>query len=162
MKRCCTCKRNKDLDDFNKSGRSKDGRQPQCRQCSKDHYAANREQYAQRIQETKRVSRTRAQRYVWDYLLSHPCVDCPEADPVVLEFDHVRGVKVNNVAVMIHKNVPLWRIQAEIEKCEVRCANCHRRKTAAQFDWYAWAVSTVDESLCSSDGQSVRLLSASA
>jgi hypothetical protein len=28
------------------------------------------------------------------------------------------------------------RILAEIAKCQVRCANCHRRKTARDFKWF--------------------------
>jgi hypothetical protein len=27
-------------------------------------------------------------------------------------------------------------LKAEIAKCQVRCANCHRRRTAAQFGWW--------------------------
>src|SRR5438034_450892 len=63
------------------------------------------------------------------YFSSHPCVDCGQTDIRCLEFDHVRGNKTNNIATLI-KNLASWSaIEAEIAKCEVRCANCHRRKT---------------------------------
>jgi hypothetical protein len=64
-------------------------------------------------------------------LLKHPCIDCGETDPVVLDFDHVRGIKRKAVALMI-KDFSWENIQLEIEKCEVRCANCHRRKTSKE------------------------------
>jgi hypothetical protein len=69
------------------------------------------------------------------YLALHPCVDCGEADVVCLEFDHVRGRKVRSVALMV--NTHEWAVvEKEIAKCEVRCANCHRRKTARQRGYY--------------------------
>jgi hypothetical protein len=64
---------------------------------------------------------------VLEYLLTHPCVDCGETDPVVLEFDHLRD-KLGNISAMYGH---AWRsILAEIAKCDVVCANCHRRRTA--------------------------------
>lgn len=59
------------------------------------------------------------------------CVDCGYAEhPEALDFDHVRGEKVEHVAMMVVHHAPMSRILAEIAKCEVRCANCHRVKTA--------------------------------
>ena len=64
-----------------------------------------------------------------DYLVAHPCVDCGETDPVVLEFDHVRGKKISAVTKMMYNKASLEKLKAEIAKCDVRSANCHRRKT---------------------------------
>jgi hypothetical protein len=63
-------------------------------------------------------------------LLTHPCVDCGESDPVVLEFDHVIGEKKHNIAYLVRSGRNWRSITKEIQKCEVRCANCHRRATA--------------------------------
>lgn len=61
------------------------------------------------------------------YKQAHPCVDCGEADPEVLDFDHVRGEKLVDVCHARRRKLSvLW---AEIQKCEVVCANCHRRRT---------------------------------
>lgn len=68
------------------------------------------------------------------HLRANPCVDCQEADPVVLEFDH-QGDKTDSLSRMVRNNVSLERLQQEIDKCEVRCANCHKRRTAKQFGW---------------------------
>ncbi len=68
--------------------------------------------------------------YVREYLRDHHCVDCHESDPIVLEFDHVRGVKVGNLSALVNAGRTLTVIQDEINKCDVRCANCHRRVTA--------------------------------
>lgn len=57
---------------------------------------------------------------------SVPCADCGERYPsYVMDFDHVRGVKVANIAQLkVRGSAPALR--AEIDKCEVVCANCHR------------------------------------
>lgn len=74
-----------------------------------------------------------------DYLNEHPCVDCGETDIVVLEFDHrdpsTKRAKIANVLGSWN-----WKtILTEIEKCDVRCANDHRRRTSEQFGWFkAW------------------------
>ena len=67
------------------------------------------------------------------YLVKHPCVDCGEIDIVVLEFDHVRGKKSHDVNRMLSKDYSWTKIEEEIVKCDVRCANCHRRRTAHKY-----------------------------
>ena len=52
------------------------------------------------------------------------CVDCGETDRVVLHFDHVRGEKVCSPS----NCAPGPKLDAELAKCDVRCANCHRRR----------------------------------
>lgn len=78
--------------------------------------------------------REEAKEYVYQYLLTHPCVKCGETDPVVLEFDHIRG-KSANVGTLLHTGVSLERIKVEISLCQVLCSNCHRKKTAEENKW---------------------------
>lgn len=107
------------------------------------YYQANKERIRLRRRPAKSDDWKRRQRrnqgIVWRYLLSHPCVDCGEDDPVVLEFDHVRGVKKRAVAAMVCYASKKTLLD-EIEKCEVRCANCHRRKTAVARGWFRGAI----------------------
>lgn len=80
---------------------------------------------------------------VAEYLTTHPCVDCGERDPVVLEFDHRDPAsKSGDVGRLVHSGKRAV-VQAEIEKCDVRCGNCHRIRTAKQFGSYRLGESTV-------------------
>ena len=60
--------------------------------------------------------------------MTHPCVECGEADPVVLEFDHVRDKSFDIGQKLLHHSREA--IVREIAKCEGVCANCHRRRTS--------------------------------
>ncbi len=65
---------------------------------------------------------------------------CGEADLVVLQFDHQDPEsKSSNVGELLRRRASWARIQAEIDKCDVRCANDHQRRTAIQFGWYRLA-----------------------
>lgn len=99
---------------------------------ARKHYEANKEKIKARAKEFTRLNIEKLKAFIFEYLLTHPCVDCGESDPVVLEFDHVRGEKRNSISEMVARSCGLSTIKQEIEKCEVRCANCHRRKTFAE------------------------------
>jgi hypothetical protein len=68
--------------------------------------------------------------HIYHYLREHPCTGCDEKDLVVLDFDHLHHKvrEVTLIAVFCGRALLL----AEIEKCRVLCANCHRRHTAQQ------------------------------
>ena len=63
------------------------------------------------------------------YKSAHPCMDCGEGDPVVLEFDHVRGTKEFTIGHQGPRIKSLKRVWEEVQKCEVVCGNCHARRT---------------------------------
>ena len=66
--------------------------------------------------------------FLMAYFRDHPCADCGETDPVVLEFDHLRDKKFVIAAGIRNRN---WNdVLDEIAKCDVVFANCHRRRTA--------------------------------
>jgi len=37
---------------------------------------------------------------------------------------------------MVHDGHSTASILEEINKCVIRCSNCHRKKTAKDFSWY--------------------------
>lgn len=132
-KRCDNCGEIKSLAEFNRNRTKTDGLQTQCRACSniesRRYYEADKKAHLARVTKNKRERKIENRSRVVAYLACHPCVDCGEADIVVLEFDHVRGEKTTDVSRMISKGYVWKTIAAEIEKCDVRCANCHRRRT---------------------------------
>jgi hypothetical protein len=71
---------------------------------------------------------------LFEFLSSQSCIDCGENDPIVLEFDHKDTTnKFKIVAKMLSGHYSWKSIQLEIGKCDIRCANCHRRKTYLQL-----------------------------
>lgn len=59
-----------------------------------------------------------------------PCADCGTQYPhYVMEFDHARGQKDTDIAKMVRAPVGLPRLLKELAKCDLVCANCHRRRT---------------------------------
>jgi hypothetical protein len=67
---------------------------------------------------------------VQQYKSSTPCADCQQSYPhYVMDFDHVHGEKLANVADITRVNHSRKKVWDEIAKCELVCANCHRIRT---------------------------------
>ena len=100
----------------------------------KKWYQENKETHKQNANKRRNRIVKENQQKIIEYLQNHPCIDCGETDIIVLQFDHVRGKKRKEIGAMLSFS---WNtIMAEIEKCEVRCANDHIRKTARQQKSY--------------------------
>jgi protein-arginine kinase activator protein McsA len=140
---CIRCHQEKPLEEFPLKSSLRGTRQTVCKRCTAERshrwYLENKDTHIKNVWLNTKEYRHEASEYIWNYLRTHPCVDCGESDPVVLEFDHVRGKKIATVSSMIRSGFPLERIKQEIEKCEVRCSNCHRRKTAKDRGWFRWS-----------------------
>ena len=93
---------------------------------SKRHYEANKSKIKQRSKKRNRKQRNANKAYVDKIKVESSCVDCGEGNPLVLDFDHVKGKKVGDISSMVYQSYCVESIQKEIDKCEVRCSNCHR------------------------------------
>lgn len=80
---------------------------------------------------TVRRIRARNLKYKHDYKKGKACRDCGGKYPsYVLDFDHRDPKKKRaNVALMSGRTGSIARIQEEIDKCDIVCANCHRERT---------------------------------
>ena len=105
------------------------------REASRRHYAKHRAKVVAKAKEYSKAARNRIRAYINGHLKAHPCVDCGETDPIILEFDHISGDKNFNISDATRCGYGIDKIKAEIAKCEVRCANCHRKKTYERGGW---------------------------
>ena len=136
---CRQCGEEKPLRDFNWKIKKKKLRHKVCRECQKEyknlHYQRNKQYYKDKAREFTKKKIVEHRQCLGEYLKLHPCVDCGEADLTILTFDHVRGKKKYNIADMIQTSYSWQTILKEIKKCEVRCHNCHMRRTAKRAGW---------------------------
>jgi hypothetical protein len=107
------------------------------RRYARDYYARNRERVKAgsakwwRDHPDKRRDATRRYREAVNAVINEakdkPCADCNYYfDRVCMDFDHRPGeVKAFTVSVA-RRGMPLHQVLAEIAKCDVVCANCHR------------------------------------
>ena len=131
MKTCTKCGVKKSIIDFAKNKSKPDGLQAHCRECKKlndaRHYAANKEKQQERNQRNKQLCIQEMN----EYKAERGCCLCDETDPCCLDFHHPNEDKDLSVSVFAWTACrnKMW---AEIEKCVIVCANCHRKVHAGK------------------------------
>ena len=89
------------------------------------------------LYKAQRRHREKVSENLLNFLKTKRCIDCGESDPIVLEFNHKnRSLKSRGIAKMLSGHFSWNSVEKEIRKCEIRCANCHRRKTYIQLNCF--------------------------
>ena len=149
MKKCIKCKTNKLETDFPITSR-KGSRKNICKICfnlyRRNLYRDN-PQYKKTYKKYRikhgNITAKKNRQEILKYFKTHPCKDCGEVNPIVLEFDHIKS-KSFGISSKV-KNYPWHKILPEIKKCEVRCSNCHAIKTAVEQNAYLDILHITDE-----------------
>ena len=72
----------------------------------------------------------RAQARLLDELRSQPCSDCGQRfAPCAMDFDHRTPATKDQAVTRMVGRAGTARILAEVAKCDIVCANCHRLRT---------------------------------
>jgi hypothetical protein len=140
MERTCTkCGILKPMEEFGWKDQPRGKRHAVCKTCtairSSNWYYHNQDRQKDNVKRNNQNYRELARTFILEYLIMHPCSNCGEADPRVLEFHH-EGEKENEVSRLIGRGASLDALKAEIAKCIVLCANCHRKLTADERGWF--------------------------
>jgi hypothetical protein len=81
-----------------------------------------------RILERNIANRAKKKEYVWK-LKENPCVDCGQTfHPMAMQFDHLAD-KFSDISQMVNRNFSIEKLDEEIAKCDLVCANCHAVRT---------------------------------
>jgi len=128
MKICSMCEKNKKLTDFNINKTKSSGYQSMCSDCNKEyqkkHYLENRDAYIKR----KIDRRLAIREWFSEFKSVLKCEICGEDHPSTFDFHHIDpSIKEMTVSKAVYEGYSISKIKKEIEKCQVFCANCHRK-----------------------------------
>lgn len=130
-KTCTKCDRELDVKCFHRRSR---GRSSHCKDCKN---ASGRSLYKKNsvgvCARTNKYQAEKAQKVI-SILMDSACKDCGCSDFRVLEFDHLRDKRFGIGKGVFSRS---WsQISSEIQKCEVVCRSCHRKRTALRANNY--------------------------
>lgn len=103
-----------------------------CRACHRERQKAYYRKHPASIRDSAKRRKDRL-REISRQERDKPCADCGERYPFyVMDYDHVRGEKSFGIAAVRRSTCTEERLLEEIAKCDVVCANCHRKRTWTQ------------------------------
>ena len=125
MKICTGCDTEKSLDEFYRTKRSKDGRQPRCKICMRDCYNASRDKKKKHYRDVQRLREHANQKRYYKWKAELGCSICPESEPCALEPHHLdpneKDFNVSNRS----RGMAWETLLIELNKCILVCRNCH-------------------------------------
>ena len=137
MKMCTKCHQTKDESEYFIKSASTGYRHAQCKKCyreyrktySANHYAKYGDAYRERAKIRRAKLKRQNQIELIRYLQDKACAECGENDIRVLEFDHLEPPKkLLGIARAVNDGRPSAVILSEIHKCQILCANCHKKE----------------------------------
>ena len=152
MKTCGKCEQELPLSDFYRNRTKIDGFQDSCRKCRASIDARSYQRHKPRVILQKKVRLRHHRRLVQEYKQT-PCTDCNRSyPPEIMQFDHVKGVKVGDISSAKILTSSWARILKEIEKCEVVCPTCHALRTLHRRNSAVGSIPTTPTNIEGSDG----------
>lgn len=96
----------------------------------RDWYQKNKAQHLKNVAKRKKLVKVDVRQKLQE-VKNKPCFDCGgKFIPFQMDFDHRPDEKKSeDVSVMVAREFSWKSIQAEIDKCDLVCANCHRLRT---------------------------------
>lgn len=139
-KRCGKCNQLQPLSNFNFKHKKLKKYQSKCKVCQSEYhstwYAKNKQSCMDRARNNSAEYIDRNKDFVDKYKRKLGCKYCSESAPPALDFHHIKeSSKKRNISDLIRDAVSIKTLLEEIKKCDVVCANCHRKLHAGYHEY---------------------------
>lgn len=133
MKTCSRCKVEKEVTNFCKMARSKDGYQPACKSCMNVSWTNSRLKKKQHYADVRKKRRNTNLTSLKGWKSLQKCYVCPEDNASCLDFHHLDPSQKEGAISDVSRSWSFERLSSEIDKCVVLCSNCHRKYHGGQL-----------------------------
>lgn len=125
-KTCSTCKEILPISEFSKKHDTRDGYSYRCRKCRSKQWKSSYYKHQEYYQEKRRNQTATIRKWLQEYKKTLKCSRCEESESCCLDFHH-QGKKEKLIS-QTNSFSCVRLLKEEIDKCEVLCANCHRKE----------------------------------